>query len=554
MIQMCRSILLMMAIFVPSLMFAQDQGVFSGDLEIGTNFFIKDDKITPPGIPQYENQLIGIDSWLNLAYAYKGFNVGVRFDMFSNSNLQNPNASFNGAGIGRWYINKKIHNLDITAGYIYDQIGSGIIYRSYEARALFIDNALQGLRLVYDLGDNWKVKAFGGKQKNPLAFSRTAQTKSLTHGANIKGLAIDGFISFKDSKLNMSPGFGVVNRTLTEETIGKLQNITSVYLGKDREQVELRYNTYAYSLHNRLSLGGFSWFVEGAYKTESTIFDPFDPTLNATGTEDEGQFVNHDGTMIYTTMSYAKKGFGILIEAKRTEHFSFRTDPTLGMVDGVVNFLPPANRENTYRLTSRYSPAVQDFGEQAIQADVRYSPNKKLSFNVNFSNITDLRDELLYREFYSEVLYKKARNYRLKGGLQLVEYNQRIYEGKTDLTENVQTVVPFVEVLYKLNRKKSLRLEAQYMDTEQDFGSWIFVLLEYGIAPHWIFTVSDMYNVDPAKGDKLHYPTAGVVYNYKSNRVGFSYVRQVEGIVCAGGVCRLEPAFSGFKLSINSTF
>ena len=32
------------------------------------------------------------------------------------------------------------------------------------------------------------------------------------------------------------------------------------------------------------------------------------------------------------------------------------------------------------------------------------------------------------------------------------------------------------------------------------------------------------------------------------------YIKQVEGVVCTGGVCRYEFVFSGVKLSINSTF
>ena len=535
-------------------MMAQDQGVFSGDLELGTNFFIADEKITI-STPQYDNQLIGIEGWLNLAYAYKGFDVGVRFDMFNNSNLQNPNGSFNGAGLGRWYVNKKVDKLDITVGNIYDQIGSGIIYRAYEQRPLFIDNSLLGFRAAYDLGENWTVKAFGGKQKNPLGLNREAQDVPLTHGANIKGFAIDGYIKGDSSKLSLAPGFGVVNRTLENRTVETLQSISSFYLGEDKDQVEIKYNVYALTLYNRLNAGPFSWYIEGAYKTDSPIFDPFDEKLNAAGPPSQGQFVNHDGTVLYTSLSYAKKGLGILLEGKRTEHFSFRTDPTLGMTNGLVNFLPPMNRENTYRLTARYSPAVQDFGEQAIQADIRYSPNKKISFNVNFSNITELNtDDLLYREIYTEILLKKARKYVLTGGVQIIEYNQDVYEGKPGV-DNVEAIVPYFEYLHKISRKKSLRFEGQYMSTDQDFGSWIFGLVEYGIAPHWTFSASDMYNVDPKKTeDKLHYPTVGVTYSQKSNRLSLSYVKQVEGIVCAGGVCRLEPAFSGFKFSLNSTF
>ena len=92
------------------------------------------------------------------------------------------------------------------------------------------------------------------------------------------------------------------------------------------------------------------------------------------------------------------------------------------------------------------------------------------------------------------------------------------------------------------------------MSAKQDFGSWMFGLLEYNIAPKWSFAISDMYNIQPKKTDDLHYPRIDVVFNQKANRYGLSYVKQVEGVVCAGGICRLEPAFSGVKFTLQSTF
>ena len=43
---------------------------------------------------------------------------------------------------------KKHSKMDISVGYLYDQIGSGIIFRAFEERPLLIDNALFGARLV----------------------------------------------------------------------------------------------------------------------------------------------------------------------------------------------------------------------------------------------------------------------------------------------------------------------------------------------------------------------------------------------------------------------
>ena len=210
-------------------------------------------------------------------------------------------------------------------------------------------------------------------------------------------------------------------------------------------------------------------------------------------------------------------------------------------------------RENSFRLLTRYNAATQELGEQAIQLDIRYSPNRKWGVNLNIANITDLEGALLYREVFTEFSYRNKRKWTMLAGIQIQQYNQEIYEVKPNVPE-VRTVTPYVEYLYKWQRKKSIKLEAQYMYTQQDFGNWIFVLAELGLAPNWVFTASDMYNIVPKKTKKLHYPRLDIAYKFHANRFVFSYVKQVEGIVCNGGVCRFELAFSGFKLGVNSTF
>lgn len=178
---------------------------------------------------------------------------------------------------------------------------------------------------------------------------------------------------------------------------------------------------------------------------------------------------------------------------------------------------------------------------------------------VNFSHVSTLEGNLLYRELFTELQYKYQRKWQINGGLQLLTYNQEVYEQKPEVPL-VQTIVPYVDVLYRFTAKKSLRTEFQYMSTQQDFGSWIFGLMEYGVAPKWIFECSGMYNVNPKKfnskgvKEKTLYPTFGVVYIREKTRFNLRYVKQVEGVVCSGGICRLEPAFSGVRFSINTIF
>ena len=146
--------------------------ILSGNLQVIGSFFIRDTIIDAANTPQYDHQLFGAESWVQLNYSGYGFDVGVRFDAFHNSNLLNRLDSYSAQGLGRWYIKKQIKDLHVSAGFLYDQIGSGIIFRAFEDRTLLIDNALAGLRLVYDLGENWKILYnFRGKfSKNMNCF------------------------------------------------------------------------------------------------------------------------------------------------------------------------------------------------------------------------------------------------------------------------------------------------------------------------------------------------------------------------------------------------
>ena len=552
------SIWLWIFVFLSSFLsfaYAQESGRFSGGFESNTNFFIRDSLIGAANIPQYDRQLVGSEAWLNLNYSYQGFDVGLRFDLFNNSNLRIPTGSFTGQGIGMWFIRKSIGKLDLQAGYIYDQIGSGIIFRAYEQRPLLIDNALIGAKAAYHLNDNWVVKGFTGKQR--FLFE--------DHDGIIRGLSIDGYVTLgnPESPITLAPGIGVVNRTLSDESAQDLVDIIRFYRPEDI--VTPTYNTYAFSAFNTLTYKWLTWYFEAAYKTPEVFNDPMEPRTTITGGNVTGRYVRESGSVIYNSISAAIGNLGLTLEGKRTEHFNFRADPNLTQLDGLINYIPPMNRQNSYRMTARYAPAVQDLSEIAFQADATYSFSRKFSLHANTSYINTIEGEDLYREIYIDGTYKHKRLWQLTLGVQRQVYNQEVYEIKPEVP-NVETITPFADFLYRFSRTKSLRFETQYMHTDEDFGKWWFGLLEYGMAPHWIFEASIMYNLDPNEDridaifdennnlPALVYPTLGVVYVHNANRYSLRYVKQVQGIVCTGGICRLEPAFSGFKFQVASTF
>lgn len=524
------------------------RGSFSGAFETNANVFLRDSSIGAFNTPQYDHQFFGGEAWLNVNYQAKDLLISTRFDMYNNSNLLNPFDSYTGIGIGRWYIQKKISKLTLSGGYIYDQIGAGIIFRAFENRPLFIDNALYGASLKYDLGKGWSAMAFAGRQKN--AFD--------TYGGNLKGARVEGFLDLgsEEKPLTLAPGIGFVNRTMSDEAMDLLRDKVRTYLDVDRFKPV--FNTYAATLYNTLSYGPLTLYTEAALKTQDVFDNPFAVRTQIVGTT-LGKLEQKSGSVLYGSLGFVKGKFGVTAEVKRTENFNFRIDPNAVLLRGIVNFLQPLNRQNTYRLTARYSPAAQDLSEMAYTLDAKYKINKSLSVGANFSDISTLDGISLFRELFTEILYKHKRKWQLTTGLQLVNYNQKVYEGKSD-APTVETIVPYADFLYRFSNKKSLRTEFQYMHTKQDFGSWIFGLVEFNLAPRWSFEASGMYNIDPAvkpngkKGEKIFYPTLGMVFYNDAQRYSLRYVKQVEGIVCSGGICRLEPAFSGVRMQMSTTF
>jgi hypothetical protein len=510
---------------------AQGAGTLSGDLMLNANFFQRDTSIKASDNQLYDNFLSGGEGWLSLRYSNYGFTGFLRVDVFNNSNLKNPVQAMSGFGIGAWSVSKEFKGLTITGGYIYDQIGSGILFRSYEDRGLLIDNALEGLHLKYQLTPNITIKGFTGQQKN--VFER--------YGSIIKGFNAEGDFGISEN-VRLNPGVGVLNRTLDDKSFQATYQAVKALQSAD--QFTPKYNTYAFTGYNTLSAGDFTWYVEGAYKTKEAINDY------------RGKPVNKDGNIVFSTLSYARKGIAVNLTGKRTENFVMRTSTSETQPNsGMVNWQPIVAQIRPQRLIARYSPASQDLSEVAFNGNVLLSPSDNYDFNISYTHINTLDNIKLYREVYAEANIRSVQNTQIDLGVHYMHYNQDYYQFKPGVPM-IKALTPFAEVMYKFNSKSSLKVQAQYMETKQDFGSWAFLALEYAIAPKWSFAVSDMYNTKPAKEGETgkHYYNVFIAHTQGAHRFSLAYVKQVEGINCTGGVCRYEPAFSGLRFNVTSSF
>lgn len=524
-------------------------GELSGDFQNVNQFYVRDDRIGANTI-QYLRQKSSSDAWLYLNYKLLGYEAIIRYDLFNNSPLLNPQQAYTHMGIGFWQLSKSIDKLQLTAGYFYDQFGSGTIFRAYEDRLIGIDYAVQGIHAQYNFSDNFYVKAFTGQQKGFLDLNTNEDTRFNVTPQVIKGLYASRFFKVND-KFSVQVEAGAVNRTLDQSTLDQL--VTEINsMDTLSKRFSPKSNTYAYTGSVTLRYNNFTLVGEYNGKTKEAQRNTFTQEL-----------YNAPGEVIFGSLGYSRKGIGINFQYKTVKDFQFRTSPNTILLNGMISYLPSITRQNVYRLLARYTPAVQLMGETAYQGDVIWSPNKKLTFNLNLAYVDQSDKEKLYREAYFDLNYKLGQKTKLMLGVQYVYYNQRVYQLNPNAPD-VQAITPFTEVTYKLSQKRSLRFECQYMHTEQDLGSFVNGLVEYNISPHWSFSAGDMVNVSPVRTPEtpqetisdeiIHYYNFFVAYAVKNTRFTFNYLKQVQGVNCTGGICRVEPAFSGFKVGLTTTF
>lgn len=506
------------------------QGHLSGDFMSNVNFYENDKKIIEPNNTLYENYKSGGEGWLSLRYNQNGFTGFLRVDAFQNSNLKYLTRPMTTFGIGAFNLSKEFGDLQITAGYIYDQVGSGILFRSYEDRGLLIDNALVGVSAKYKINDHLQVKGFAGQQKDNNLVNKF-------YAPVFKSISLDG--DYNIGKVHINPGVATLNRTLDQASMDAVvSGINSMPLPT---RFIPKFNMYAFTGYNNLTYENLTWYVEGAYKTQEAI--------NVNGT-----LSNRSGSTLYTTLGWAKKGIALNFTAKRTENFVMRTAPSLTLLDGMVNWQPVVAIIRPHRLLARYSPASQDVSEMAYKGEIMLAPNDNFNVNLNYTNMNTLDGNKLYHEIFADAEFRGFDKWIIGGGIQYLEYNLQVY--RNEPLPFMFSITPFADVTYRINDKRAIRFMFEYQDKKQDMGSMCFALLEYSIAPRWSFAVSDMYVFKPdyKKYETFHYPTVFTAYTKGPHRFTLAYVKQIAGINCTGGVCRYEPAFSGIRGSITTSF
>ena len=510
------------------------------DNKIGTGTY-KDDILT--------------NTYAELTLSSKHFEVGGRFEFLEHP-LPGFENDFKGWGVPHFYAKYNSgKGIEVTLGDVYDQFGSGLIFRTYEERSLGIDNAIRGGRVSISALKGVRFKALGGVQRRYWDWD----TDSWVAGTDLE-IDINQYSQkMRDNNVSWTIGGSYV-------LLNYEKNDQVIVPGTNYE-LNMPSKVNAFDVRSSLTVGNYNILAEYAWRSQDPSFD--------------NGYIYRRGSAVLLSASYSSKGVSALIQAKRSENMSFRSDRSITGISGFINNMPAFAYQHTYSLPALYPYATQAApGEWAFQGEFGYNFKRHTALGgkygtkmkLNISHIRGLEKtpvepvngtmmgtdgyetsifktgELYYQDINVQMEKKLSKSFKLNLMYMNQKYNKTVIEGEGGM---VKSNIAVAEGKYQINKKFTLRSELQYLWTNQDQGDWAFGLVELSALPYLMFTLSDMWNTGETN---QHYYMGSVTATYKAHRLMLGYGRTRAGYNCSGGVCRYVPASKGLNISYNFTF
>lgn len=523
------------------------------------------DKVTFTGsiqsdalLPQ-EDETIGTEkykewgltnTYVDLQMISKNVDAGARVE-FMRFPLPGYENDFKGWGLAHIYAKMHTDKLEVTLGNFYEQFGSGFILRTYEERSLGIDNSLLGGRVMAKPVKGVTLKALTGWQRHYWRYN-----DALVSGGDLELNIEQWSQAMQDHGTYVSLGASMVSKHERSEDI----------FVDATHKLNLPEDVAAFDVRARVQKGNVSVLAEYAQKSQDPSFD--------------NGYTYGKGKIAMLSASYSKRGMSMLFQAKRSENMSFRSKRSVNGTSSFINHLPAFTLDHTYALAALYPYATQTGGEWAYQAELGYNFKRKTllggkygtNVKLNYSHVHSIANQnnfkdptlkgtdgidspfwkwgkdMFYQDLNIQVDKRLSKDFKVNLMYMNQFYNKTVVEGEGGM---IHSNIFVADGKYRINNKLTLRGELQYLTTGEDEGDWAFALLELSVLPHFMFTVSDMYNCGVSD---IHYYQALVTFNAGSHRLQAGYGRTRAGYNCSGGVCRFVPASRGFTLSYNYNF
>ncbi|WP_297511432.1 DUF6029 family protein [Flavobacterium sp.] len=556
-----------LALLVTAVSFAQteekpkDKGTLSGGIESNTQWYLNDkglkDEVGNSTVQPIEP--LRSNTYLFLNYTYKKWIAGIQGEAYEQNALLNMNPKYNGTNVATYFVQYKGEKLDATAGYFYEQFGSGLLFRSWEDRALGINNALRGGRIIFKPNTSFTAKLIYGKQRTGFDVAR-----SEIFGGDWE-LRLSNVLKWETTELTLGGNY-VGRYEKTDIVNPNFDALTSGISGR----INLTHNSVYFS-------------AEYNYKTEDAV-------VQAPGQVDNKLI--KPGSALLINLGYSKKGFGIDGTFRRLENMSFFSERAAkGNVfnDRIMNFIPSLTKQHHYNLANIYvyqaQPNVLLAGSSYVKAgdiggqiDLFYDIKKGTLLGgkygtkiaLNFSNYNALSGTYYIfnpqnyatdffgfgQRMFSDLNFEITKKWNTKWQT-ILSYINQYYNKKyiEDAAGEIKTHIVGADIIYKLKKGQSIRFMGEHMWADYDRKNWASATLEFNFNSKFSMYVYDLYNY----GNDLdyyrnHYYNVGGSFRKNASRISLNYGRQRGGLVCVGGVCRFVPESSGLTLTFNTSF
>ena len=517
----------------------RSKGYVTGSFESTTNLY-NEDPSTSATVPDGK---FGSNNYLKLDYYNDRLSAGLQMEAYSPVLVGFP-SYLKGAALTSYYINWKDMDFDITAGTFYEQFGSGLLFRSWEDRALGQNNAVTGARLSYSFKDIASVKAIWGMPRYGMKFSQT-QVK----GADLS-LALSNLIGWENTWLALE---------------GSVLHTYEALADDDYNYILDECQPYSTGWSARAALESAGFFFRAEYVDAGIKYFANPDYI------DQGQrFLRKRGNAQLIETGYNRKGLGINLNLRRLEWMGAKVSRNGSSSVNTLNYIPALCTQYTYMLTTLHPYGARtgdvagfyNSGEIGGQIDVFYNfrrgsalgGKRGMKIHGNFSLYHTIQEEgtikpgnLLFKDMSLDIEKQWTKKFKSTILWSMQEYSPKYGANKTTYLSNIFVA----DLLYRYTETFSTRLELQYLITHEDQKDWMAALLEVSFAPHWSVYASDMYNHGLTK---THYYNGGVSYVKSRTRIALGYGRYRSGMICSGGVCRPVPAYTGASLSVTMSF
>ena len=503
------------------------------------------------------------NDYLKVDY-YKGrISAGLQVEGYFPTTIGYP-ISESMLSLSNLYVSWTDKDYSVTAGTFYEQLGSGLLFRSWEDRALGLNNAILGARATYKYKDILDVRVFGGAPR--MGKVSTAVYNSL------EKIPVFAFGFTKTAVAAADVAFGLSDCLGWDSLLMSLEG-SALYKYENLPEDLLLYSTgdVKFRPHNIGWSGRFNLDYDGLYFKGEYVDAGVQGHKSGSAFKANAQLIE---------LGYNAGGLGVSLSARRLYRMNQRiymSNP-FGFVEtdyynqsvNVLSYCPALCTQHTYMLANLnpYTPYTD--GEAGGQLDAFYNfrrgtkigGKRGMKVHANVSAYFSLNDKggfknghSLFWDLSADVEKQWTKKFKMTLMYALQDYKtQKTVTLRSGVNETLYVGMShtFVaDLLYKWTGKLSTRLELQYQATDGYQKDWMAGLLELNFAPHWSVFASDMYNHGSSK---MHYYNAGLSYSYQMIRVAAGYGRYRAGFICSGGVCREIPAYTGANITLTASF